>query len=103
MALLGLGLAFLVVVFICNYEIHNMGRLSFEIVSTIGMCFAWCFFYGTQWAVGAQNPDLFLDDYVLLCVITAMICSGVAFAMIFIVDTIADLDPTLEELDEALR
>merc|ERR1712151_726818 len=49
------------------------------------------------------RPDIFEEDYVLLNVMCAMVCTFIAFSFIFIVDWLCHIDPTLEELDEALR
>lgn len=94
-ALLGVGSGFFVITFCGFYWLAHLDwyfkRTTSEIIGTCGMCFAWCVFYGVQWRIGPLAPQAFEENYVLLAILTALMCSVFAFLFIFALDGICDI------------
>lgn len=93
----GLGFAAVMVVLVC---IGKRQRPIKMLQNFFSMGFAWCVFYGAKWAF--QYADL-TETETLVRASLAMFLSFASFALIFILDKIADMDATGENADRAIR
>jgi len=71
-------------------EDEEKARMQICLILTAFMSFAWCFFYGFRWLLAAAGKAFFEGDDTLLCVVLAMVLSGLCLISIFGLDAVAD-------------
>lgn len=100
----GIAFAAITVALVMGYQfISNMEYLERALRIAQNFCsmgFAWCLFYGAKWGLSAAG---FTQEETLLRVCLAMFLSLLSFAIIFVLDKIADMDATGAAADEAIR
>eukprot|EP00405_Crypthecodinium_cohnii_P014542 CAMPEP_0206444642 /NCGR_PEP_ID=MMETSP0324_2-20121206/15028_1 /ASSEMBLY_ACC=CAM_ASM_000836 /TAXON_ID=2866 /ORGANISM="Crypthecodinium cohnii, Strain Seligo" /LENGTH=548 /DNA_ID=CAMNT_0053912693 /DNA_START=189 /DNA_END=1835 /DNA_ORIENTATION=+ len=83
------------------YIKQTLPRLTPQLRNIIMMVFSWCLYFGMDWWL---SGNVFVENHGMTKeVVLALMVTGTAMSLIFVVDKIADLESTGESVDNALR
>lgn len=81
---------------------HGVKARVAEVIQTfLGMGFAWCCFFATEWWLASKG--FFIEGHVMLSVVLAMVVSFGSFVLIFLLDFLADRQAKGFDFEVALR